>query len=79
MNPKIIKNREIIQSKKKKIAALQNEVRALEAKNQELENTEIVGMVRAQGMTLEDFTALLQSLKTTGNILAKEDTPYAEE
>ena len=79
MNPKIIRNREIIQSKREKIAALQSEVRALEAKNQELENTEIVGMVRAQGMTLEDFTALLQSLKATGNILAKEDTPYAEE
>ena len=79
MNPKIIRNREIIQSKREKIAALQSEVRALEAKNQELENTEIVGMVRAQGMTLEDFTALLQSLKATGNILAKEGTPYAEE
>ena len=79
MNPKIIKNREIIQSKKKKIAALQNEVRALEAKNQELENTEIVGMVRAQGMTLENFTALLQSLKASGTVLPKEETANAEE
>ena len=78
MNPKIEKNRQLISAKKEKIAALQNEVRALEAKNQELENTEIVGMVRAQGMTLEDFSALLHSLKTTGRISTKEESDNAE-
>ena len=77
MNPKIYKNREIIRSKKKKIAALQNEVRVLEAKTAELENTEIVGMVRARGMTLEDFAALLQGLNAP--VAGKEESNHAEE
>lgn len=79
MNPKIEKNRQLISAKKEKIATLQSEVRALEAKNQELENTEIVGMVRARGMTLEDFAALLHSLKASGITLPKEESANAEE
>ena len=47
----------------------------------ELENTDIVGMVRAQGLTMEQFAELLQTLKapvSTENTPDKEASAYEE-
>ena len=56
MNPKINKLRTELEKNNGKIAALQ-------AKNKELENLDIVGMVREQGLTMEQFAELFQKMK----------------
>ena len=58
MNPKIPKIREEICRNRKKIAALQAHGRELDKQLRELENLDIVGMVRSQGLTLEQFAEL---------------------
>ena len=62
MNPKIPKLREELNKNKAKISELQARGRDLERQLRELENTDIVGLVRESGMTLEDFAALLRRL-----------------
>ena len=61
MNPKIIKLREEHAKNKAKITDLSNRNREIEKQLRGLENTEIIGLVRAQGMSLEDFFALMQT------------------
>ena len=61
MNPKIAKLREEHGKNKAKISELQARNRELEKQIRELENTDIIGLVRAQGMSLEDFYALMQA------------------
>lgn len=61
MNPKIIKLREEHAKNKAKITDLSNRNREIEKQLRGLENTEIIGLVRAQGMSLEDFFALMQA------------------
>ena len=56
MNPKINKLRTELEKNNGKIAALQ-------AKNKELENLDIIGMVRDQGMTMYEFAELFQKMK----------------
>jgi len=58
LNPKIPKIREEISRNRKKIAALQAQNRDLEKHLRELENLDIVGLVRSQGLTLEQFAEL---------------------
>ena len=58
MNPKIPKIREEISRNRKKISALQAQNRDLEKHLRELENLDIVGLVRSQGLTLEQFAEL---------------------
>ena len=58
MNPKIPKIREEISRNRKKIAALQAQNRDLEKHLRELENLDIVGLVRSQGLTLEQFAEM---------------------
>ena len=62
MNPKIPKIREEISRNRKKIAALQAQNRDLEKHLRELENLDIVGLVRSQGLTLEQFSQLFADL-----------------
>ncbi len=62
MNPKITRLREELTKNKEKITALQGRNRELEKQIRELENIDIIGMVRARGLSLEDFAALLQTL-----------------
>ena len=62
MNPRIIRLREELAKNKEKITTLQARNRELEKAVRELENTDIIGMVRAQGMTLEQF--VLAYIKT---------------
>ena len=61
MNPKIIKLREEHSKNKAKILELSARNRELEKQLRGLENTEIIGLVRARGMSLEDFFALMQA------------------
>ncbi len=63
MNPKIPKLREEHSKNRAKITELQARNRELEKQIRELENTDIVGMVRAKGLSLEDFAALMRELK----------------
>ena len=63
MNPKINKLRTELEKNNGKIAALQAKNKDLEKQIRELENLEIVGMVREQSMTMEEFAALFQKMK----------------
>ena len=63
MNRKINKLRAELEMNNGKIAALQAKNKDLEKQIRELENLEIVGMVREQSMTMEEFAELFQKMK----------------
>jgi len=73
LNPKIPKIREEISRNRKKIAALQAQNRDLEKHLRELENLDIVGLVRSQGLTLEQFAELFAPKPTPALIPDKEE------
>ena len=73
MNPKIPKIREEISRNRKKISALQAQNRDLEKHLRELENLDIVGLVRSQGLTLEQFAELFAPKPTPTQIPDKEE------
>jgi len=53
---------------KAKLAEQQNKLKELEAKRTELENMEIVEIVRGLSVPIEDLSAILQSIKTGSGI-----------
>lgn len=59
MNPKITKLRAEFDKNKSKISDLQAKNRELEKQIKELENIDIIGMVRERGLTMEQFAELL--------------------
>ena len=59
MNPKINKLRTELEKNNGKIAALHAKNKELEKQIRELENLEIIGMVREQSMTMEEFAAMI--------------------
>lgn len=61
MNPKISKIETELEKTKKKISGLQDHVQELEQQKTELENTDIVGLVRDAGMTPQELAALIQA------------------
>lgn len=63
MNPKISKLRKEQQKVRDKIAALQAKDKEMDKEIRDLENMDIVGLVRAEGLTLEGFTELMQQLR----------------
>ena len=63
MNPKISKIDAELDKTKKKISELQDHVRELEQQKTELENTNIVGLVRSAGMTPQELSALIQACR----------------
>ena len=63
MNPKIIKLKAERAKNDEKIAALQSRNRELDESIVELENTDIIGMVRESGFTPEQLARLLQSMR----------------
>ena len=63
MNPKIQKLRSERAKHKAKISELQDRVRDLDKQILELENVEIIGMVRDRGFTLEQFMELLAGVQ----------------
>lgn len=65
MNPKILKLREELDKNRNKIADLQAKNRELEKKLRELEDTDIIGMVREHGMTMEEFIELFHKMRGT--------------
>ena len=65
MNPKIMKLRGELEKNKSKISDLQGRNRELEKQIRELEDTDIIGMVRENGMTMEQFAELFHRMQAT--------------
>ena len=66
-----------------KIAALRSRNRELDESIVELENTDIIGLARATGMSMEELAQFLTQLKRGGAPFitpnTKEDTDYVHE
>ena len=76
MNPKINKLKAEREKNSKKIAALQQRNREIDADIIKLENEDIVGLARATGMTMEQLAQYLMHIKKGGSPFAaqgKED------
>ena len=78
MNPKIPKLREELRRNRERIAVIQAHNRELEKNLRELENLDIVGMVRAQGLTLEQFTELFHGTASHQITPKEEESGYEE-
>ena len=63
MNPKIMQLRGELEKNKGKISDLQGRNRELEKQIRELEDTDIIGMVRENGMTMEQFAELFRRMQ----------------
>ena len=61
MNPKFKKIDAEYAKNTEKISALQNRQKELEKQRRELENLDIVGLVRGMGMTAEELAALMKA------------------
>lgn len=83
MNPKISRLRAEREKNNGKIAALQTRNRELDESIVELENTDIIGLARATGMSMEELAQFLTQLKRGGAPFitpnTKEDTNYVHE
>ena len=83
MNPKIIKLKAERAKNDEKIAALRSRNRDLDESIVELENTDIIGLARATGMSMEELAQFLTQLKRGGAPFitpnTKEDTNYVHE
>ena len=83
MNPKISRLRADREKNNGKIAALQTRNREIDSQIMELENTDIIGLARATGMSMEELAQFLTQLKRGGAPFitpnTKEDTEYAHE
>lgn len=73
MNPKITRLREEYAKLKAKISRLSARGRDLEKQILALENTDIIGLVRAQGLSLEDFAELMQRLRDAAPAVTEEE------
>lgn len=83
MNPKIIKLKAERAKNDERIAALRSRNRELDESIVELENTDIIGLARATGMSMEELAQFLTQLKRGGAPFitpnTKEDTDYVHE
>ena len=82
MNPKIKKIDAEYEKNAAKITRLQARQRELEKERLELENTDIIGLVRGMGLTPDQLAALIQSGRAAGPAAdpeRKEETGYAED
>lgn len=83
MNPKISRLRAEREKNNGKIAALQTRNREIDSQIMELENTDIIGLARATGMSMEELAQFLTQLKRGGAPFitpsTKEDTDYVHE
>ena len=73
MNPKIKKIDSEYEKNAAKITELQARQRELEKQRLELENLDIIGMVRSMGLTPDQLAALIQGVRPTET---KEATDY---
>lgn len=81
MNPKIKKIDAEYEKNAAKITELQERQKELEKQRLELENTDIIGIVRSMGLTPDQLSALIQSSRTTASATdpeRKEGTNHAE-
>ena len=76
MNPKIKKIDKEYEKNAAKIAELQARQKELETQRLELENLDIIGLVRSVGLTPDQLAAILQAAAPAQP--GKEDTGYAE-
>lgn len=65
MNPKFKKIDAEYEKNAAKISALQNRQKELEKQRRELENLDIVGLVRGMGMTADELSALMKASRET--------------
>ena len=83
MNPKISRLRAEREKNNGKIAALQTRNREIDSQIMELENTDIIGLARATGMSMEELAQFLTQLKRGGAPFitpnTQEDTDYVHE
>ena len=85
MNPKINKLKAEREKNSKKIAALQQRNREIDDSIHELENLDIVGMVRSCGMTPEQLAVLIRASKGAtlpplpAQLTETEESEYAEQ
>ena len=83
MHPKISKLKAARAKNDEKIAALRSRNRELDESIVELENTDIIGLARATGMSMEELAQFLTQLKRGGAPFitpnTKEDTNYVHE
>ena len=83
MNLKISRLRAEREKNNGKIAALQTRNREIDSQIMELENTDIIGLARATGMSMEELAQFLTQLKRGGAPFitpnTKEDTDYVHE
>ena len=85
MNPKIVKINEEHAKNDAKIAKLQARNRELEKQRLEIENTDIVGLVRSVGLTTEQLASIIHGMSAgqTGEqseeqVLGQENHAYDE-
>mgnify|MGYP003623220146 CR=1 FL=1 len=63
MNRKIVKLRDEQEKIKAKISELQARSREIDGQVTAIENTDIIGLVRDSGMTMEQFAEMMQAMK----------------
>ena len=73
MNPKIQKLRSELEKNSEKIAKLQSRNSEIKQQIRELENEDIIGLVRANGINMDELAQFLQMMKTADNSAEKED------
>ena len=78
MNPKIKKIDAEYEKNAAKITKLQERQKELEAERLELENTDIIGIVRSMGLTPDQLAALIQSSRPAADPERKEENDHAE-
>jgi septal ring factor EnvC (AmiA/AmiB activator) len=66
MNPKIEKINAEIEKQQTRIVTAQTRIKELERQRTELENTDIIGIVRAVNATPEELAALLKTINGKG-------------
>ena len=74
MNPKINKLKAEKEKNLRKIAEMTTRNDEIDVQVMELENTDIIGIVRENGVTPEQLAKLIQSLKN--NIMPKEEEQH---
>ena len=72
MNPKIQKLRAELDKNNEKIVKLQSRNTEIKQQIRELEDTDIIGMVRAKGLTMEEFAAFLHQIQSAPKPNTKE-------
>ncbi len=73
MNPKISKLRAELEKNTAKIDSLRERNLEIEKQVLEMENTDIIGMIRESGMSIEEFAVLFQQMRSVAFIPEKKE------